>query len=1185
MSRYRSSLCMIAVSVLLTLSPLLHSQNTYQSQSGPPSVLAGAEIGYPPYSIADASGEADGFSVELLRAALQAMGRDVVYSVGTWDAIRKDLETGRVDALPLVGKTPEREDVFDFTFPYMTMNGSIIVHKDTETIHSIEDLHDKSIAVMEGDNAEEYARRTNLGKAIITTPTFSEALRMVQEKRVDAVLIQRLVALQLIKAEELSDLRVTGSPVMDFQQSFCFAVREGNSDLLALLNEGLSVVIADGTYDRLFSKWFGPLQAVGRTVDRVVIGGDRSYPPYEFLDENGEPTGFNVDLTRAIAEEIGIEVEIVLDQWSATYENLIDREIDIVQGVFYSPDRDEVLSFSQPHSIVSHVIVARKGEYTDLRTMEDLEGLSILVMDQDIMHQKALDFGYEEHIITVANQEDALKMLAEGTGDCALVAEMPALYWMEESDLNNLAIGSQVLSLDYCYASLDRSESAILIMEFTEGLASLKAKGTYRAISNKWFSVYEQPAVSFMDVLRILFFILIPIGAGVLVVGIWSLLLRKQVQTKTAELQEEINKRKHAQQKIAASEKQFREYVQHAPIGIFVVNEKGDYVDVNPSAERITGYSRYELLTMNIAGFAVAEEYGSTEQAFKKLLDTGFLSITQQFKRKDKTIGYWTIDAVKLSETRFLGFSSEISELKQAEQAIRDDRERLRVTLRSIGDGVITTDIEGKVQLMNKVAENLTGWSQQEAEGNNLSEVFRITHEYTGVTVPNPVDQVLRTGTIVELANHTMLISRSGTKYIIADSGAPIRDDRSRIIGVVLVFRDITHEERMKEHLQQVAKIESLGILAGGIAHDFNNLLSGIFGYLELAREAASNEYTNREYLDELMPIMDRARNLTRQLLTFSKGGDPVRERGYLQKLIEESVAFSLSGSNIQAHLAIDPGLWICDVDMQQIGQVIDNIVINAQQAMPKGGSVTVRAENLTLGVGDAAVLNLSPGDYVHIAIEDTGSGIPEDIIERIFDPFFTTKEHGSGIGLATCFSIVSKHDGMLTAESPLGKGALFHVYLPKADDSSERTALKHLTEHRGTGTVLVLDDEPFIRKIMHEMLVSMGYTTVSFDDGELVLDFCRTRQLAGEHGDANGIVAAFFDLTISGGLGGREVIDAIRSMCPDIPIFAMSGYSADDILAHPESYGFTASIPKPFSKGELAVLLASYLKSAEQID
>ncbi|MFW6181722.1 MAG: transporter substrate-binding domain-containing protein, partial [Spirochaetota bacterium] len=311
-----------------------------------PPVSSAAEVDYPPFSIVGDRGRAEGFSVELLRAALKAMGREVTFRTGTWPQVRGWLERGEVQALPLVGRTPEREAVFDFTFPYMSLHGAIVVREDNRDIRGLADLRGRQVAVMRGDNAEEFLRREERGIDIRTTATFTEALRELAGGRHDAVVMQRLVALRLLQETGIGGLRVVDRPVEGFRQDFCFAVREGDKETLALLNEGLALVMADGTYRRLHARWFAALQLpAGR---RILVGGDHSFPPYEYLDKDGNPAGFAVELTRAIAREMDLDIEIRLEPWDKVRRALERGEIDVIQGMFYSPERDLSFDFTQP---------------------------------------------------------------------------------------------------------------------------------------------------------------------------------------------------------------------------------------------------------------------------------------------------------------------------------------------------------------------------------------------------------------------------------------------------------------------------------------------------------------------------------------------------------------------------------------------------------------------------------------------------------------------------------------------------------------------------------------------------------------------------------------------------------------------------------------------------------------------
>lgn len=278
---------------------------------------------------------------------------------------------------------------------------------------------------------------------------------------------------------------------------------------------------------------------------------------------------------------------------------------------------------------------------------------------------------------------------------------------------------------------------------------------------------------------------------------------------------------------------------------------------------------------------------------------------------------------------------------KQLEKNLVEEKKRLEVTLHSTGDGVIATDIEGNVTVLNRVAEQLTGWTQEEAIGKPLNEVFHVINENTRKRIPNPVATVLETGRIVGLINHAVLISRDGTERIIADSGAPIHDELGNLFGVILVFRDITETRRLEEELHRLDKLESIGTLAGGIAHDFNNLLTGIIGYISLARRHVEPQSKADKGLIEAEKASWRARDLTQQLLTFASGGLPIKKTVSITELIKESATFALRGSNVKGEYSLPDDLWRVEIDEGQINQVMTNLVINAVEAMPGGGYST----------------------------------------------------------------------------------------------------------------------------------------------------------------------------------------------------------------------------------------------------
>ena len=380
------------------------------------------------------------------------------------------------------------------------------------------------------------------------------------------------------------------------------------------------------------------------------------------------------------------------------------------------------------------------------------------------------------------------------------------------------------------------------------------------------------------------------------------------------------------------------------------------------------------------------------------------------------------------------------------------------------------------------------------------------------------------------------------------------------------VVSDISELKKAEDALRNAQRLESLNVLAGGIAHDFNNLLNGIYGYIFLAKEESKDSQVSG-FLEKALNTMSRARGLTNQLLTFAKGGDPIRKTGALFPFIQDTALFSLSGSAVSCRFDIPDNLWLCDFDEGQISQVISNLVINAKEAMPMGGSMEISARNAMVGEGEHAMI--PQGNYVKVSIKDSGVGMSEKTLSHIFDPFFSTKEKGSGLGLALSYSIVKRHGGIIGVESEPGKGTIFHIYLPASKNAFASAAPESGSTHKGTGRILLMDDEDFLRESLGHILQSMGYSVISAKDGHEALNI-----LAEDEKSGRSFVAVILDLTVKGGMGGREAIGEIRKLNPGIPVFVSSGYSEDPVMSRPSDYGFTDSISKPFSNPELADLL-----------
>jgi two-component system cell cycle sensor histidine kinase/response regulator CckA len=510
-----------------------------------------------------------------------------------------------------------------------------------------------------------------------------------------------------------------------------------------------------------------------------------------------------------------------------------------------------------------------------------------------------------------------------------------------------------------------------------------------------------------------------------------------------------------------------------------------------------------------------------------------------------------------------------------ANQKLVQEKEMLLVTLRSIADGVITTDIRGTIILMNSVAEALSGWTQDEAAGKPLSAILNLVSSVERKTEANPFEKLFTNGEIVNPPEPAVFISRNGSERQITYNGAPIRDTRNSIIGAVLVFHDVTEKQLLLETIQRNTRLESLGVLAGAIAHDFNNLMGGIFGYIDMANEQTDDQAVST-CLAKALGTIDRARGLTAKLLTFSKGGAPVQEICQLFPLVQEIAQLTLRDANISCRFDVSPDLRPCNIDKGQISQVIANITTNAQQAMPGGGTVTVSARNVTLTVKEHPVL--AAGEYAKISIRDSGHGMPQAVLTRIFDPFYSTKPMGHGLGLAICHSIIKRHGGTIEVESEPGTGSTFHLFLPASIETSTEK-IQSKIDTIADGTIIVMDDEAVLRETISDMLQSLGFAVICRENGRDALEL-----FSQERAMQRPVAGLILDLTVPGGMGGCGVVARIREIDQDIPVFVISGYQDDPVMRDPQHYGFTASICKPFRRSELTAMLDAHLTRPQKI-
>jgi two-component system cell cycle sensor histidine kinase/response regulator CckA len=516
------------------------------------------------------------------------------------------------------------------------------------------------------------------------------------------------------------------------------------------------------------------------------------------------------------------------------------------------------------------------------------------------------------------------------------------------------------------------------------------------------------------------------------------------------------------------------------------------------------------------------------------------------------------------------GYFYDITERKAMNEALREIESRYRglflefqALLNGIPDGLTLLSPDLEVLWANPASAMATGHKPTDLIGKYC---YQVRHSLDKPCDNCIVLETLRTGDPRE----AQVVSQTG--HTVELRSVPVRDEGGKVVKVIEIGRDVTDQiaaeaerNELERKLLHAHKLESLGILAGGIAHDFNNILTGIVGNLSILKMHLPEGHKGLQLIERCEKAVSQATGLTCQLLTFSKGGDPVKKPTDLRHLIENSVSFALTGSNVAAEVTIADDLWTVEADEGQFEQVINNLLINAVQAMPLGGVVRVSAANRLperLGSG-------SPEQerFVAMVVSDQGEGIAPENLERIFDPYFTTKETGSGLGLTSVYSIVRKHGGDITVTSEPGKGARFEILLPASRQPVDAdNSLDHKGVTVGKGVILIMDDEDYIRDMVCEMLSMMGYEVEGFSRGEELVQRYRNKVREGTAPSA-----VILDLTIRGGMGGVETAKAVLEVDPAARLIVASGYSNNPVMADYQQHGFAAALAKPYRLEEIS--------------
>jgi two-component system cell cycle sensor histidine kinase/response regulator CckA len=608
-----------------------------------------------------------------------------------------------------------------------------------------------------------------------------------------------------------------------------------------------------------------------------------------------------------------------------------------------------------------------------------------------------------------------------------------------------------------------------------------------------------------------------------------------------------------------------RRFEHHGAMMVLMDPSDGRIVDANPAAERFYGYPRDVLRGLRIHDInqQPAEEIDQLLSAVSRGKEGQFAFphrlASGEIRTVEVTSGPVAIDGM----VYLLSIVHDISDRARAERSLKESEEKFSKAFHGSPDSInINRYTDGVYVEINEGFTRMTGYAEADVLGRSS------TPGDLGIWV----DQADRDRMVAALAERgeTELEARfrrkNGSVLLGAMSARLIEIDGVKC--VLTITRDVTERRRTEEAQLTAQKLESLSLLAGGIAHDFNNLLAGILGNISLARMEGQRSSAASDNLLSAERATLRARDLTHQLLTFARGGAPVKRLADVGALVREAASFASHGSPCACELDIPPDLWPAQIDEGQLGQVVQNIVINAVQAMPAGGTIRLEARNERLGEANRGAL--PAGSYLRVSIADQGTGIPEEQLTRIFDPYFTTKQTGSGLGLATSYSILRNHGGHLGVSSALGRGSTFTFLVPAEPDREVPSAAAERVEVSARGTrVLVMDDQDLVRGMAERMLRTLGFSTHGASNGEEALALFHAARSEGRP-----FQLVILDLTVVGGMGGKETLAALRSIDPAVKVIISSGYSDDPILADYREHGASGVLPKPYRLAELKSVL-----------
>ncbi len=921
------------------------------------------------------------------------------------------------------------------------------------------------------------------------------------------------------------------------------------------------------------------------------------YPPFSIIRPDGTPDGFSIDILKAVVHEVGLDVNFAVGPWTKIKQKLIDKEIDVLPLVSYSKDRDKVFDFTAPYLRMHGTIFVRQGE-TSIHSESDLKDKEVVVMRGDTAHEYAVTHNLSNKLILTDTFEEAMRLLSSGSHDAVVIQKLVGLQLIKKLNISNLVSidsfhesnfkpVSIVLSgfeQKFCIAVQEGDKDLLSLMN--EGLAIVFANGTYEDIYDKWLGpILPQPLSDPVTIIKKMLFIMVPLL--LFLSGLGLLYLKREVANKTASLVQEVKDRKLIENELRASEKFLESVIDHSPFAMWISDDNGIVIKVNKSlleslnlrAEQILG--KYNVLNdenISAQGFgdqviAVFEKHKSARFIMNW---AGRLAGPVDFKggRDNLTIDVSMFPIIN-NDGILLNVVCQwvdITERRQAEDALRESEEKYRSIFENAIEGFFQSTPQGRFISVNPSFAKMLGYESPEEIISSISDIA--TQYYVNNEDRNRYKQLLEKYGYVECFEFKARC-KGGSHIWVSNSTRAIYDKDGNIIRYEGNIADITarkqaeeEKNRLETQLQQARKMESIGTLAGGIAHDFNNILSPILGYTEMMLDDNPGDSPFRDNLKEIYTSALRARDLVKQILTFSRQDTDELKLVNVHLIIKEALKLirATIPKTIEMKQDINADCCLIKADPTQVHQIMMNLATNAYHAMEQtGGELKVSLKEIQLGRHDIIISGITPGKYACLTVTDTGDGIQKEIKDKIFDPYFTTKEQGkgTGMGLSVVHGIVNKMNGAIQVYSEPGKGTEFRVYIPIVMSNVTDKDIPAQSEIQGgTERILLVDDEQDVIIMEKQMLERLGYRVSSRTSSIEALEAFWA------HPDKYDLVIT--DMAMPKMSGDKLSYELIK-LRPDIPILLCTGFS--EIMSEEKaiSLGIKGFLMKPIVMNDIA--------------